>query len=85
MGIDFSHGNARWSYGGFHRFRERLVRSLGIERPLMEIFDDNDAPEWEALKKSPMYRFIDHSDSDGLELLAGMRLAVSEKQDLEFM
>ena len=28
MGIDFSHGDASWSYSGFNRFRKRLAQEI---------------------------------------------------------
>jgi len=30
MGLDFSHCEARWSYSGFHKFRERICKSVGL-------------------------------------------------------
>jgi len=30
MGLDFSHGDAHWSYGGFMWFRKRLAKEIGV-------------------------------------------------------
>lgn len=31
MGLDFTHTDAHWSYGGFDRFRIRLAWAAGIK------------------------------------------------------
>ena len=38
MGINFSHGDAYWSYSGFHRFRTKLAAEAGIALNCMESF-----------------------------------------------
>jgi len=38
MGIDFSHCDAHWGYGGFNRFRGKLAAEIGICLDLMEGF-----------------------------------------------
>ena len=38
MGIDFSHGEAHWSYSGFNRFRVKLAAEAGIALNCMESF-----------------------------------------------
>lgn len=43
MGLDFSHGEARWSYGTFQRFRKRLAASIGLDWGLM-LHDAGDSP-----------------------------------------
>lgn len=42
MGIDFSHGEAHWGYGGFNRFRTSLGREIGICVELMEGYWSDD-------------------------------------------
>ena len=34
MGLDFIQSNAHWSYSGFHQFRERLAKEIGIAEAL---------------------------------------------------
>lgn len=38
MGLAFKGADARWAYGGFMRFRERLANEIGICLELMEGF-----------------------------------------------
>jgi len=62
MGLNFSHCEARWSYSGFNRFRDRLANELGFSiyemrgfggtRIFSEINDD-------------IIPLLDHSDCDG--------------------
>lgn len=62
MGLDFSHGDAHWTYGGFHRFRSNLIITLGYTTALDEMFDNNTIHE---LQHEPIYPLINHSDCDG--------------------
>jgi hypothetical protein len=64
MGLDFSHTDARWAYSGFHEFRRRLARELGIDLDKMDGFVDRDGLSWEKII-DPIKPFLDHSDCDG--------------------
>ena len=58
MGIDFSHCDAHWAYGGFMRFRIRLASEIGMDLDSMEGFKkDGGGKSWSKVK--------DHSDCDG--------------------
>lgn len=63
MGLDFSHSDAHWSYGGFHRFRTLIASSIGISLNNMQGFKDNGLP-WSSIK-DPLRDFLYHSDCDG--------------------
>ena len=63
MGIDFTHCNAHWSYGGFHFFRRRLASEIGINIDEMAGFLVNGNP-WDVIK-DPIKDLLDHSDCDG--------------------
>ena len=62
MGIDFTHCDASWSYGNFHRARVRLAETIGIKMDEMLGFGGNQ--EWNAAV-SPLVILLDHSDCDG--------------------
>lgn len=72
MGIDFSHGDAHWSYSGFHQFRLRVAESIGINLDEMVGFGsflDPDPPKvpkksWDTVNDDIKY-LLDHSDCDG--------------------
>lgn len=38
MGLNFSHCEAQWSYSGFHCFRKRLAKEVGIDLDEMQGF-----------------------------------------------
>lgn len=61
MGLDFSHGAANWSYGGFSRFREKLGKEIGIELRITDYFDGT---FWETVT-DPITPLLNHSDCDG--------------------
>jgi len=70
MGLDFSIGEhepdgvitARWSYSGFHSFRERIWYSCGFEGELEEYYKNKgDKIETD----HPLFHFFNHSDCDG--------------------
>lgn len=72
MGLDFSHGDAHWSYGGFAEFRIRLAREIGIELHAMEGFtesyrnhDRKRKPIPWANVKDTIVPLLNHSDCDG--------------------
>lgn len=68
MGLDFSHTDAHWSYGGFGRFREALAQHEGIDLDRMEGFrrygDNRPRISWTTIN-SPLKPLLDHSDCDG--------------------
>ena len=63
MGVSFSHGNARWSYFGFHEFRSKLAEEIGISLKEMEGFG-GDKP-WDGIN-DPIVPLLNHSDCDGI-------------------
>ena len=60
MGIDFSHGRARWSYIGFHNFRSRIAESAGLD--LEKLYNLNGP--WDMIEEG-LRPFLNHSDRDG--------------------
>ncbi len=62
MGIDFSHGQARWSYGGFNNFRQRLAQILGFN--LNDMIGFGGDLSWDQVH-DPIKDLLDHSDCDG--------------------
>ena len=72
MGIDFSHCDAHWAYSGFHRFRTKLAKEIGIDLDRMKGFGATWAGEtaagdieWANSKDDPIISLLDHSDCDG--------------------
>ena len=76
MGLDFSHGDAHFSYPGFSLFRKRLMAVLGIDVEDMEGFENDRRKDmikrglatqrkWESLPPDDIYLLVDHSDCDG--------------------
>jgi hypothetical protein len=70
MGIDFSPSEAHWSYSGFHSFRKRLAKEIGINLDEMEgyilgeTYSDKKSKSWKGIK-DPIRYLLDHSDCDG--------------------
>lgn len=70
MGLDISPGDAHWSYGGFHHFRERLATIEGFTLDEMSGFAPFDAPQdwtgrsWDDVD-TPLKPLLNHSDCDG--------------------
>jgi hypothetical protein len=63
MGLDFSHGDAHWTYSDFHAFRSELAVMVGIADLLtMEGFGGTRSFETLPDDIRPL---LDHSDSDG--------------------
>lgn len=73
MGLDFSHGRARWGYGSFMKFRNRLTKACGLEGDLRENYGNGN---YKKLKHHKLYPFINHSDCDG-------HLTVSEMEQIK--
>lgn len=67
MGLGFSHGDAGWSYSGFHRFRRRLaMAALGIDLDKMRGFVAlGEGRSWTKLNDDPITLLLNHSDCDG--------------------
>jgi len=68
MGLDFSEGDAHWSYSGFMRFRRHLAKEIGIHLDAMEGFGFDESPrtliKWDRVH-DPIVPLLDHSDCDG--------------------
>lgn len=63
MGLDFSHGEAQWSYGGFMSFRKKLAKEIGMTLEEMEGFVEGGKPFSDF--KDDIVLLLDHSDCDG--------------------
>lgn len=78
MGLDFCkrtqvklENSPHWSYGGFHRFRKRVAKSIGIDLEKMKGFESIDCnlfkgPFLEWPEKNPVEILLSHSDCDGV-------------------
>jgi hypothetical protein len=62
MGIDFSHGDAHWSYGGFNRFRSRVASMAGFD--LGDMIGFGGSTSWDAVTDA-IKDLLDHSDCVG--------------------
>lgn len=62
MGLDFSHCEARWGYGGFGRFRRRLANQIGIDLMTMDGFGGTRSFH---TINDPIRHLLDHSDCEG--------------------
>ena len=69
MGLDFSHGEARWAYSGFMRFRSMLAETLGYDVPLHEMYGNN---THDIMKDEAIWPLINHSDCEGELTVAEM-------------
>lgn len=63
MGLNFSQGNAAWSYKGFHEFRKRLAREIGMNLDQMDGFDTPGMP-WRNVI-DPIAPLLNHADNTG--------------------
>lgn len=88
MGIDFTHCDARWSYGGFDRARTRLAKEFDIVLQEMVGFGGN--VPWDH-SRSPVMYLLDHSDCDGnlspeqcREIAPALRAAVASWPDDDY-
>ena len=77
MGLNFSHGDASWAYGGFHRFRIRLAEAIGIDLEKMIGFNQKYVGDGKYVKttenplnwntvKDDIKLLLNHSDCDGV-------------------
>ena len=72
MGLGFIGSDAHFSYGGFHHFRRKLAKEIGINLDMMQGFSNHHgnspdlAPKtsWSEIKDSIKY-FLNHSDCQG--------------------
>jgi hypothetical protein len=62
MGLDFSHGDAHWSYSGFNDFREWVARLIGLNLADMDGFGG--LGSWDDVD-DPLVPLLNHSDCDG--------------------
>ncbi|MEC1373384.1 hypothetical protein P9D39_03540 [Heyndrickxia oleronia] len=69
MGLDFSHCDAHWGYGGFMNFRRRLAEKIGIDLLKMDGFtgpvQGYRGISWETVTDQ-IKPLLDHSDCDGI-------------------
>lgn len=66
MGLAFTHCAAHWSYSGFHRFRQRLAREIGLDLDAMVGFAENgQGRSWIEVPPDPIVWLLNHSDCDG--------------------
>lgn len=63
MGLDFSHGDARWAYSGFMRFRMRLAQAEGFDLQSMAGYSPGGRP-WSSVTTT-LEPLLNHSDCDG--------------------
>jgi len=66
MGLNFhlcKSIDPQWSYGGFHRFRTHVAKSIGIQLDEMEGFTSN-GKSWDSID-DPIKILLNHSDCDG--------------------
>jgi hypothetical protein len=62
MGIDFSHGDAHWSYSSFNNFRRKLAKEINMDLDQMQGFG-GDIPFSNYVDN--IIPLLDHSDCDG--------------------
>ncbi len=63
MGLDFSRGNAHWSYSGFHRFRGRLASAALLPVASHPGRLDEFFAGWH--REHALSPLLHHSDCDG--------------------
>lgn len=88
MGLDLFQNDthiARWSYSGFHEFRKRLAKAIGIDLDNMDGFGGKLG--WDTCN-SPLRDILDHPDCEGSlvanpELGKALREAVAQWSDDE--
>lgn len=80
MGLDFSHGGASWSYGGFHRFRTKLAKEVGIDD--FDSIISTDDKRFLKISEDPIYYLLSHSDCDGIIKSTHLRIVSKRLGDL---
>lgn len=78
MGLDFSHGEAHWSYFGFDLFR-RKIASIVMETEIDNLYDDRLIFKY--LSAEPIYPFINHSDCDGVLTPTELEKVIPQLED----
>jgi len=63
MGLNFSHGDARWAYSEFKYFRRKLAKEIGIFLELMDGYTSFGI-SWDEVE-DPIKPLLDHSDCEG--------------------
>ena len=63
MSLGFVNSDAHWSYGGFHNFRTKLAKEIGIDLEKMAGFCE-DGDSWDNIK-DPIKLLLHHSDCEG--------------------
>lgn len=79
MGIDFSHSEAAWSYGGFNRFRNKLVATLGVGTTFDNICESKNIQPIEKFEILPL---LNHSDCDGELTPKEMKQIIPQLKDI---
>jgi hypothetical protein len=75
MGIDFSYGDAHWSYSGFDHFRQQLALLIGIDLDTMQ--GHGGKGDWGNVS-DPIRDLLNHSDCGG-ELNPDQCLAIAPR------
>lgn len=66
MGLDFRGSSAHFGYAGFHFFRTKLAKVIGIDYDKMQgLRSDDDIGICWCTVKDPIKLFLTHSDCDG--------------------
>lgn len=66
MGLGFSVGEARWSYGGFARFRRKLAEELDLDLEKVHKCCGSRGPRFECAEHDDdIMMLLNHSDCDG--------------------
>jgi hypothetical protein len=90
MGVDFSHGNAHWSYSGFHNFRTKLARAISINLDEMQGFEKlhlysstGTGKPWDEVHDD-LKILLSHSDCDGFLTAKDCRKIIPRLKDIIF-
>lgn len=79
MGLDFSHGNAHWSYSGFNNFRRRLAAQIGLD--LNDMIGFGGWRTWDDINDK-IKPFLTHSDCDGSLTIKQMKVIIPRLKEL---
>jgi len=79
MGLDFSHGEAHWSYSGFMHFRNEITKHLGYTKTLSEMYDDG---TYDVMQNEPIWPLINHSDCDGDLTVKEMKQIIPQLREI---
>lgn len=64
MGVSFVRTSAHWSYSGFHDFRERLAKEIGVDLNEMDGYAKYQGKSWKGINDD-IAPLLFHSDMDG--------------------